>query len=675
MSGTLVGYGFTKDGFAQSNDHIDNVSSEMTSVQNKLDKAIDKAKTKIDRLKYLQATDIKSYKEDIEDARNQSEIDKILRDAEEEDRISNEESTRETGEKASTSNESSLSTAEQSSTNEEDKLDELDKIIADLDSLSEKVDTHQQSEDMKSEQGSTNYSENSQISSGQSASSQDITNHMNEENDDTSILDEMDNVKNDIESTKESAHSSVEDIRDQTDSSTQDDNSTESHSKDNTNTASDKSILSGIKQIDKDDVSHKSNKIDSKEGHIDALTDELSANQKLDQAITKVENQQDNTSKRYSDHKLEQLRQLEQQVKQNNSLTNEQKQNIEKDIRNVRQNVKANRDEISGRLEQSSNKQATVEQILGSVFSKNEAQKIAKQIKTNGQSDKQITDQMMKHIDNLKTTTSDDILASMFDQAPDKEALIKTLLSTRLGNNEASQIAKQLAKENLSSSELVNQVKQKINANQSVTADDILKDVLDKSSAPKQTIETLLATKLNQTQAKALADLIARAQTDKADALELVKNALNGTGRDLLQLQNKLDTAKNNLNYILDPITNRPSLFDRINGSTSSSNLLNQGSHLLDGLTGGGLLDGLNSGGSLLDNIEDIPNPVQGLSLGQLGDDDGFLSGLFDDEGNLSLPNTGEVVKKSWLPVTVLLVIAGVSLIGLGRRKQQNTKH
>lgn len=674
MSGTLVGYGFTKDGFAQSNDRIDNVSSEMTSVQNKLDKAIDKAKTKIDRLKYLQATDIKSYKEDIEDARNQSEIDQILRDAQEEDRISNEESNKETGEKASTSNESSLSTAKQSSTNEENKLDELDKVIADLDSLSEKVDTHQQNDDMKTEQDSTNNNENSQISSGQSASSQNNKNQINDKNDDTSILDEMDNVKNDIESTKESAHSSVEDIRDQTDSSIQDDNSTKSHSKDNTNTASDKSILNGIKQIDKDDVSHKSNKIDSKEGHVDALTDKLSANQKIDQAITKVENKQDNTSKRYSDHKLEQLRQLEQQVKQNNNLTNEQKQNVEKDIRNVRQNVKANRDEISGRLEQSSNKQATVEQILGSVFSKNEAQKIAKQIKTNGQSDKQITDQMMKHIDNLKTTTSDDILASMFDQAPDKEALIKTLLSTRLGNNEASQIAKQLAKENLSSSELVNQVKQKINANQKLTADDILKDILDKSSDPKQTIETLLATKLNQTQAKALADLIARAQTDKADALDLVKNALNCTASDLLQLQNKLDTAKNNLNYILDPITNRPSLFDRINGSTSSSSLLNQGSHLLDGLTGGGLLDGLNSGGSLLDNIEDIPNPVQGLSLGQLGDDDGFLSGLFDDEGNLSLPNTGEVVKKSWLPVTVLLVIAGGTLIGLGRRKQQKTK-
>ena len=197
---------------------------------------------------------------------------------------------------------------------------------------------------MKSEQDSTNNNENSQISSGQSASSQNNKNQINDKNDDTSILDEMDNVKNDIESTKESAHSSVEDIRDQTESSIQEDNSTKSHSKDNT-IASDKSILNGIKQIDKDDVSHKSNKIDSKEGHVDALTDELSANQKLTKPLQKLKINKI-TSKRYSDHKLEQLRQLEQQVKQNNNLTNEQKQNVEKDIRNVRQNVKANRDEI-----------------------------------------------------------------------------------------------------------------------------------------------------------------------------------------------------------------------------------------------------------------------------------------------------------------------------------------
>lgn len=71
-----------------------------------------------------------------------------------------------------------------------------------------------------------------------------------------------------------------------------------------------------------------------------------------------------------------------------------------------------------------------------------------------------------------------------------------------------------------------------------------LKTYLINRQTLNKTIETLLATKLNQTQAKALADLIARAQNDKADALDLVKNALNGTASDLLQLQNKLDTAK-----------------------------------------------------------------------------------------------------------------------------------
>ena len=50
-----------------------------------------------------------------------------------------------------------------------------------------------------------------------------------------------------------------------------------------------------------------------------------------------------------------------------------------------------------------------------------------------------------------------------------------------------------------------------------------LKTYLINRQTLNKTIETLLATKLNQTQAKALADLIARAQTDKADALDLVK--------------------------------------------------------------------------------------------------------------------------------------------------------
>ncbi|MUN94942.1 LPXTG cell wall anchor domain-containing protein [Staphylococcus sp. 170179] len=670
MSGTFVGYGFTKDSFAQSNDHANNASSEVKTVQGQLDLAIDKAKTKIDRLKHLKANEIKSYKQDIEDARNQSEIDQIVRDAQAKNRISDEESTEEAD------NNETPSTSKHSSVNEENQLDELDKIITDLNTLSEKVDTRQQKDGLESEE---TVNDHEQLSSDQPSTSGD-SNYLEKESDDTSVLDKLDNLKNDVESVKDNQHTSVEDTEKDIESTTQDTQSAGSSSENTAQTHSDGRVINDVKEMDKEDVTnHHANTNHSESDALNALNDKLSATQKIDQAISKVEGAQDNTAERYSNRKLEQLRQLEQQVKQNQNLTTKQKQNVENDITNVRQDVKANRDTILDRLEQSKDKRATVDQIIGSVFSKNEAQHIAKEINTKGQSDKQITDQVMKQLDRLKTTTSDDILASMFDQAPDKEVLIKTLLSTRLGNSEASQIAKRLAKAQLSNSELVNKVKQEINAQRTVTADDILKDVLEKSSDRKQTIETLLATKLNQSQAKALADIIARAQTGKANTLDLVKNALNGTASDLLQLQNQLDNAKKKLNYILAPITQRPSLLDRINGTsnhtTSNSNLLNQGSHVLDGLTGGSLLNGLNSGGRLLDNIEDIPNPVQGLSLGHLGNDDGFLSGLFDDDGNISLPNTGEVVKKSWLPITMLLVVAGGTLIWLGRRKRHHTKH
>lgn len=52
-----------------------------------------------------------------------------------------------------------------------------------------------------------------------------------------------------------------------------------------------------------------------------------------------------------------------------------------------------------------------------------------------------------------------------------------------------------------------------------MSSDDILNDILDKTSNRKQAIETMLATKLNQAKAKVLADIISRVQSDKANAL------------------------------------------------------------------------------------------------------------------------------------------------------------
>ena len=419
---------------------------------------------------------------------------------------------------------------------------------------------------------------------------------------------------------------------------------------------------------------HKDQDLDTDVRHhqFDKVNHQLSETEKINQAIAKIENSKDDASHLYINRKLDQLSDLRDNIQHQADLAKKDKQAIDNDIETVRKNIENNRDIILNRLQQASDKQHAVEDILNSVFSKNEAQHILKNIKTKGQSDKQIADQIMKQIDGLTSTTSDDILKSMLEQATNKEDLLKTILSTRLGQNEAATIAKRLANDHLTNSQIVDRLKQAFNQHGLVSSDDILNDILDKTSNRKQAIETMLATKLNQAKAKVLADIISRVQSDKANALDLVKSTINGKANDLLQLQNSLGQAKNRLNYILDPIVNRPSLLDRITGNTSGSNL---GSSLLGNLpSGSSLLDGLTNGNSLLDGISDIPDPTQGLSLGHLGDD-GLLSGLFNSDGNLSLPATGEAIKKNWIPIAAVIAIAGGALVWFSRRKHHQSNN
>ncbi|PNZ24272.1 cell wall surface anchor family protein [Staphylococcus petrasii] len=681
LSGSLVGYGFTKDAFAQTKDEVTEASTEATMVHSKLASAISKAKAEINRLKHLDKAEIESYKDDLEDAKDQSEIDDILKDAREESSVTAEE-------KSVARSDETPSTVEAHTTTNDSSKDstsaELDKIMDDLDALSKKVDRVQQNveaetnENASSQQQSKDDAQSEEQSTTEMPSSEETN---NTDKHSTSILDDLDKVKNDVNTYKDKT-AQEDNTQEQTTQETQpstEEKTTEEPATEETgsNQDSDEGLLSGIERMGKNHTEyHQGQSVDTDSTinrHFDALKDKLSDKEKIDQTISKIEKQHEDTSQRYTDRKLEQLRELRNQVNQNQGLSAQQRQNIEKDIASVRNKVKDNRNLILKQLNSASDKQKAVKQILGSVFSKNETQDILKHININGKSDKQITDQIMKQLDGLTTTSSDDILKSMFDQAPDKEKLIKTLLSTRLGNNEASSIAKRLMNENLSNSELVERLKQEFKAQASNTADDILKDILDKSTNQKQAIETILATKLNKAKAHALADVISKVQTSKADALDLIKSALNGKANDLLQLQNKLNQSKNKLDYIISPIKNRPTLLDRINGNTNSSGGLDLGSGLLGGLTNGGLLGNLNSGGSLLDGIDDIPNPVQGLSLGNLDNGDGLLSGLFDDDGNFSLPETGETLKKSWLPITAVIAVVGGLFVWLGRRKHHRS--
>ena len=722
LSSSLVGYGFTKDAFAATQDAETATSETTTHVQKDLQDAMNKAKKDIKQLKHLSAVELKSYKKDIESAKNQNEIKNIIKEAKKENKVTAQENTTDVSNK---DNSTESSSTQDASTEEEEKAttsndtsadntsnisNELDNIVSDLDTLSNKVDSGQQKDATTSNESSSSESNTSENTTDEVTKEEPTTeespkevpttekpsNQTTSSKSETSIVDKLDSIKNDIDSAKKDIESSKENDSNQLPS---DENSTEEETtepssiqdapttENTTNSNSNHHVLDGLAKLND---THKDQDLDTDARHhqFDKVNHQLSETEKINQAIAKIENSKDDASHLYINRKLDQLSDLRDNIQHQADLAKKDKQAIDNDIETVRKNIENNRDIILNRLQQVSDKQRAAEDVLNSVFSKNEAQHILKNIKTKGQSDKQIADQIMKQIDGLTSTTSDDILKSMLEQATNKEDLLKTILSTRLGQNEAATIAKRLANDHLTNSQIVDRLKQAFNQHGLVSSDDILNDILDKTSNRKQAIETMLATKLNQAKANALADIISRVQSDKANALDLVKSTINGKANDLLQLQNSLGQAKNRLNYILDPIVNRPSLLDRITGNTSGSNLgsnlLGNGLDLLGGLTGShllgnlpsgsSLLDGLTNGNSLLDGISDIPNPTQGLSLGHLGDD-GLLSGLFNSDGNLSLPATGEAIKKNWIPIAAVIAIAGGALVWFSRRKHHQSNN
>ena len=721
LSSSLVGYGFTKDAFAATQDAETATSETTTHVQKDLQDAMNKAKKDIKQLKHLSAVELKSYKEDIESAKNQTEIKNIIKEAKKENKVTAQENTTDVSNKdnstessstqdASTEEEKATTSNDTSADNTSNISNELDNIVSDLDTLSNKVDSGQQKDATTSNESSSSESNTSENTTDEVTKEEPTTeespkevpttekpsNQTTSSKSETSIVDKLDSIKNDIDSAKKDIESSKENDSNQlpSDENSTEEETTESSStqdspttEDTTHSNSNHHVLDGLAKLND---THKDQDLDTDARYhqFDKVNRQLSEAEKINQAIAKIENSKDDASHLYINRKLDQLSDLRDNIQHQADLAKKDKQAIDNDIETVRKNIENNRDIILNRLQQVSDKQRAAEDILNSVFSKNEAQHILKNIKTKGQSDKQIADQIMKQIDGLTSTTSDDILKSMLEQATNKEDLLKTILSTRLGQNEAATIAKRLANDHLTNSQIVDRLKQAFNQHGLVSSDDILNDILDKTSNRKQAIETMLATKLNQAKANVLADIISRVQSDKANALNLVKSTINGKANDLLQLQNSLGQAKNRLNYILDPIVNRPSLLDRITGNTSGSNLgsnlLGNGLDLLGGLTGShllgnlpsgsSLLDGLTNGNSLLDGISDIPNPTQGLSLGHLGDD-GLLSGLFNSDGNLSLPATGEAIKKNWIPIAAVIAIAGGALVWFSRRKHHQSNN
>ena len=596
LSGSLVGYGFTKDAFADSESTSSNV--ENTSNSNSI-RIINDAKDKNNHLESTDSSATSSKTED--DDTSEKDNDDITKD--------------------------------------------LDKILSDLDSIAKNVDNHQQDEGSVSKPSDSTTDEEDDSNNkvhDTSASTRNATTDDSEE----SVIDKLDKIHQDFkfdsnnkpsEQSNQQASPSNKTENNKEESSTTT-NQSDSDSKDDKSNDGRRSTLERLAS-DTDQIRDSKNQhvTDGKQD-IQAITRSLQGSDKIEKALAKVQTDNQSLDSNYINNKLMNLRALDTKVEDNNTLSDDKKQALKQEIDKTKQSIDRQRNIIIDQLNGASNKKQATEDILNSVFSKNEVEDIMKRIKTNGRSNEDIANQIAKQIDGLALTSSDDILKSMLDQSKDKESLIKQLLTTRLGNDEADRIAKKLLSQNLSNSQIVEQLK---------------RHAKDK----RQAIETILQTRINKDKAKIIADVIARVQKDKSDIMDLIHSAIEGKANDLLDLEKRAKQAKKDLEYILDPIKNRPSLLDRINKGVGDSNSI---------FDRPSLLDKLHSRGSILDKL-DHSAPENGLSLDNKG---GLLSDLFDDDGNISLPATGEVIKQHWMSVAVVLMSLGGALIFMARRKK-----
>lgn len=377
----------------------------------------------------------------------------------------------------------------------------------------------------------------------------------------------------------------------------------------------------------------------------------------------------------YVENKENNLKILDSKLSERDSISAKNKEKLKKEIEKTQQSLKKQNDVVLNHLQSVNNKEQAVKDIVSGTFDKKSAQSILERIDTKGKTDQQIASQVVSELDNLSTTTSDDILKSMFDKTSDKQELIKTILLTKFDHIDTSKIAGEIMHKNPSNEQIVALIKHHFGDN--VTSDDILENILDQSHDKRKALETMLATKLNDAKAKALADVIAKKEDSKHNLLNLMKSGINNELNDLLKADKDISKFKDDMHGLFEPLKDTPSLSNKFDGSLldrdEQMRKLSGNSKLLGTPS---LFDDLFNRNSILDGIKDISNPSPGRAL-SLGDSSGsFLSGLFDNNGDFSLPDTGTVVKKSTIPLGILLFIIGGGLIWfIKRNKSKNCKY
>ncbi|HDA8196057.1 TPA: adhesin [Staphylococcus aureus] len=568
------------------------ISKEILSKQDLLDK-VDKANRQIEQLKQLSASSKAHYKAQLNEAKTASQIDEIIKRANELDSKDNKGSHIEMN-------------------GQSDIDSKLDQLLKDLNEVSSKVDRGQQSDEddlnaMKNDMSQTA-----------------ATKHGEKDNKNDEAM--VDNALEDLDHLSQQIRKSKDTSKDPEVSTT--DNNHEVAKTPN-NDDSGHGVLNKF-------LSNEEN-----QSHSNRLTDKLQGSDKINHAMIEKLAKSNASTQHYTYHKLNTLQSLDQRIA-NTQLPKNQKSDLMSEVNKTKERIKSQRNIILEELARTDDKKHATQRILESIFNKDEA------------------DQITRHIDQLSLTTSDDLLTSLIDQSQDKSLLISQILQTKLGKAEADKLAKDWTNKGLSNRQIVDQLKKHFASTGDTSSDDILKAILNNAKDKKQAIETILATRIERQKAKLLADLITKIETDQNKIFNLVKSALNGKADDLLNLQKRLNQTKKDIDYILSPIVNRPSLLDRLNknGKTTDlnklANLMNQGSNLLD-------------------SIPDIPTPKPEKTL-TLGKGNGLLSGLLNADGNISLPKAGETIKEHWLPISVIVGAMGVLMVWLSRRNKLKNK-
>ncbi len=168
------------------------------------------------------------------------------------------------------------------------------------------------------------------------------------------------------------------------------------------------------------------------QSHSNRLTDKLQGSDKINHAMIEKLAKSNASTQHYTYHKLNTLQSLDQRIA-NTQLPKNQKSDLMSEVNKTKKRRKSQRNIIWEELARTDDKKYATQSILESIFNKDEADKILKDIRVDGKTDEQIADQITRHIDQLSLTTSDDLLTSLIDQSQDKSLLISQILQTKLG--------------------------------------------------------------------------------------------------------------------------------------------------------------------------------------------------------------------------------------------------